>query len=158
MGINCSTFVHFISFLLKMSKPSNLSKSLKLFHSLHLVLTFASIGGILYLVFSLHETQNELKHLKDSCAFCDILNSIKTENNISGSNYQSMFDKDAQNDLQTEGNEKREKRELKRNQTCTKMILDFIKLLEVTNKLVCIKQGSIYIDLKYTFFTIERHL
>ena len=158
MGINCSIFHHFISFLLKMSKPSNLSKSLKLFHSLHLILTFASIGGILYLVFSLRETQNELKHLKDSCALCDILNSFKTESNLSRSNYQSKFDTDVQNDSKTESNENREKRELGRNQTCTIMILHFSKLLEVTNKLVCINQDCIHIELKYTCFTIERHL
>ena len=53
-----------------------------------------------------------------------------------------MFDKDAQNDLQTEGYEKREKRELARNQTSTKMILDFTKLLEATNELIQNKTAS----------------
>jgi hypothetical protein len=122
-----------------MSKPSHLPTSLKLFYSLHLVLTLSSIGGISYLVFSLHQTQNELNNLKESCAFCDLQNLVKFKDDISKSNFKSIFAKDdTEKKLESGANEKRGRREVGSNQTCTKVIRDLTTLLEVTNKLVCI--------------------
>ena len=118
-----------------MSKPSPFPTGIKVFYSLHLLLTILSIGGILYLVFSLRETQNELKNLKESCAFCDLQKSPKTESDTLRSNY-------GQDDLEGQANEGRKRRELgsksPKNHTCAKMIQDFMKLLEVTSKLVCV--------------------
>ena len=132
-----------------MSKPSHLSTSLKLFLSLHLFLTFLSIGGVLYLVYSLRETQIELKNLKDSCALCEGHNSVKTESDRSRANNESIFDKDAQSDFDSQANERRKKRELVGNQTCTKMLRDFTKLLEVTNKMVSIMMNHAWLDLDW---------
>ena len=123
-----------------MSKPSPFPTGIKVFYSLHLLLTILSIGGILYLVFSLRETQNELKDLKESCAFCDLQKSLKTESDT------SSFKKTGQDDLKgRKRNEGRKRRELDssfekwtKNQTFAKMIEDFMKLLEVSSKLVCI--------------------
>ena len=118
-----------------MSKPSPFPTSIKVFYLLHLLLTILSIGGILYLVFSLRETQNELKNLKESCAFCDLQKLLKTESDALRSNY-------GQDHLEGQANEERKRRELgsksSKNQTCAKMIQDFMKLLEVTSKLVCV--------------------
>ena len=125
-----------------MTKPSHFSTSIKVIYLFHLLLTILSIGGILYLVFALRETQNELKDLKDMRALCDQQNTDKTES--SGLN-ESPFDKDGSESSLVEGqeNESKEKRvvrsESKNNQTCAKMILDVMKLLKVANKLVGIQ-------------------
>ena len=122
-----------------MTKPSHFSTSIKVIYSFHLLLTILSIGGILYLVFALRETQNELKDLKDMRALCDLQNTDKTESN--GLN-ESPFDEDGSESSQVEGqeNESKERRvvrsESKNNQTCAKMIRDVMKLLKVANKLV----------------------
>ena len=132
-----------------MSKPSPFPTGIKVFYSLHLLLTIVSIGGILYLVFSLRETQNELKNLKESCAFCDLQKSLKTESDTLRSNYESSFKKTGQDDLKGQANKGRKRRELgssfeksTKNQTCAKMIQDFMKQLEVTSKLVCINPAK----------------
>ena len=122
-----------------MTKPSHFSTSIKVIYSFHLLLTILSIGGILYLVFALRETQNELKDLKDMRALCDLQNTDKTESN--GLN-ESSFDEDGSEPSPVEGqeNESKERRvvrsESKNNQTCAKMIRDVVKLLKVANKLV----------------------
>jgi hypothetical protein len=140
-----------------MSKSSHFSTSIKVFYSLHLLLTILSIGGILYLVFSLRETQNELKHLQESCALCDVENLLKTESETLQSNYESIFKKAGQDSRDVEGqaNESRKRRTLRskgtRNQTCTMMIRDFMKSLEATRKLVCINQFQGYIYWRVVF-------
>ncbi|CAB4014272.1 basement membrane-specific heparan sulfate proteoglycan core -like, partial [Paramuricea clavata] len=131
-----------------MSKSSHFPTSIKVFYSFHLLLTSLSIGGILYLVFSLHETQNELKHLKESCASYDLQNSLKTESDILQSDYESIFKKSGQdlNNLESKENERRERRALglkeTKNQTCAMMIRDFMKLLGITSESIPNKTGS----------------
>ena len=142
-----------------MSKSSHIPTSIKVFYSFHLLLTSLSIGGILYLVFSLRETQNELKHLKESCASCDLQNSLKTESDILQSDYESIFKKAGPDLSSLEGkeNERRERRALglkeAKNQTCAMMIHDFMKLLGITRESVCINQlqGYIYWGVVYEY-------
>jgi hypothetical protein len=115
-----------------MSKPSNFSTSVKVFYSFHVLLTILNVGGILLLVYSLRQTQNELKHLKDSCASSDLGSAVEIESELSGR-------KDLRK-LTGQDHGKRERRELRpesiQNHTCEKMIHDFMKLLEISNKLV----------------------
>ena len=136
-----------------MSKPSRLSTSIKVIYSFHLLLTILSIGGILYLVFSLRETQNELQDLKDMRALCDLQNTDKTESSGLNSKYGKSSGEDGLESSNQEGQQnEREKRRVVRsesstNQSCNKMIRDVMKLLEVANKLVGITQVYAYTEL-----------
>ena len=134
-----------------MSKPSRLSTSIRVIFSLHLLLTILSIGGILYLVFSLRETQNELQDLKDMRALCDLQNTDKTESTGLNPEYFTFEDGLESSNQEGQQNE-REKRRVVRsesstNQSCTKMIRDVMKLLQVANKLVGITQVYAYTEL-----------
>ena len=134
-----------------MSKTSRLSTSIKVIFSFHLLLTILSFGGILYLVLSLRETQNELQDLKDMRAFGDLQNTDETES--SGLNSKYFIFEDGLESSNEEGQQnEREKRRVVRsesstNQNCTKMIRDVMKLLEVANKLVGITQVYAYTEL-----------
>ena len=134
-----------------MSKPSRLSTNIKVIFSFHLLLTILSIGGILYLVSSLRETQNELQDLKDMRAFSDLQNTDETES--SGLNSKYFIFEDGLESSNEEGQQnEREKRRVVRsesstNQSCNKMIRDVMKLLEVANKLVGITQVYAYTEL-----------
>jgi hypothetical protein len=138
-----------------MSKSSHFSTSIKVFYSFHLILTSLSIGGILYLVFSLRETQNELKHIKESCASCDLQNWLKTESDILQSDYEDIFKNAGQDLSNLEGkeDERRERRALglqeTKNQTCAMMIRDFMKLLGITRESVCINFKVTYIGVSF---------
>ena len=126
-----------------MSKPSHFSTSIKVIYSFHLLLTILSIGGILYLVFSLRETQNELQNLKKTRVLCDFQNTDKTES--SGFD-ESSFDEDGTEPSNVEGkeNKTKERRFVRsdsiKNQSCTKMIRDVMQLLQAANRLVSITQ------------------
>ena len=126
-----------------MSKLSHFSTSIKVIYSFHLLLTILSIGGILYLVFSLRETQNELQDLKKTRVLCDFQNTDKTES--SGFD-ESSFDEDGTEPSNVEGKENKTKErrfvrsDSMKNQSCTKMIRDVMQLLQAANRLVSITQ------------------
>ena len=123
-----------------MSKPSHFSTSSKVFYSFHLLLTLSSIGGILYLVYSLRQTQNELNHLKESCASSVEPNTTKTESKLSRPKSENIANEGGKDlcKLKEQEHERREKRELEsmKNLTCEKMIHDFMKLLQLSDRLI----------------------
>ena len=121
-----------------MSKASYSSTSVGgVFYSLHLFLTLLSIGGVLYLLLSLRELQNEVKKLKQSGALCGLKNTVKIESDLGSKQNGSK----AFNQILKAGN-KRNKRAFDsgttENQTCVKIVHDFMKLLEESSLLVCI--------------------
>ena len=127
----------------KMSKASNFSTGIKVLYSLHWLLTILSVGGILYLVFSLRETQTELKKVKESaCALCDTRNMVEIESKTIWPIFERILKKEGRHESsnlnEKESSERRIRRALaskqEKNETCADLIRNFMKLLRVTNQ------------------------
>ncbi|XP_028409228.1 hemicentin-1-like [Dendronephthya gigantea] len=123
-----------------MPKASHSSTSVGVFYSLHLFLTLLCIGGVLYLFLSLRELQNEIKELKQSR--CGLTNTDEIESDVlrSTQNGNKVFNHTLKD------KNKRNRRAFgsgsTKNQTCVKIVRDFMKLLEESNLLIQNKTNS----------------
>ena len=139
-----------------MSKASHFSTSIKICYAVHWFLTILSVGGIFYLVFSLHETKNELKQLKESCTLCNVQNTnVESESDTIWSKFERILSeggKEASN--MEEGGRGRTRRapattpatKPRKNETCENLIANFMKLLKVTSRLVCINSDCMLFE------------
>ena len=127
-----------------MSKASQFSTGIKVLYSLHWLLTILSVGGILYLVFSLRETQTELKKVKESaCALCDTQTTVEIESNTIWPIFERIVKKEGRHESKNLNEKQSSERRIRRalfskqdnNETCADLIRNFMKLLKVTNQL-----------------------
>lgn len=123
-----------------MTKASPLTSTVKIFHGFHLLLSILSIGAIMYLLFSLYETQNELQDVKRSCALCGRQNVVKSESDTARSGEENVLENGKETkrlESQVGGREIRSADSQQATKTCATMIRDFMKVLEDTKQTVC---------------------